>query len=151
MSQARLPSEQVAVVGQIVPAAKTAVTGYSILSDYVALSKFYQYLIILQAGAIAASGTIDAKVRVFTAASTAGAADVTGLVVTQLTATDDNKLVLINIQAAELLAAGKTHFNLAVKNGVTTNGLSAVILGLHPHYGPASDHDLAAVDEIVTK
>ena len=151
MSQARLPSEQVAVVGQIVPAAKTAVTGYSILTDYVSLAKFYQYLVILHVGAIAASGTVNAKVRVFTSATGAGAADVSGLAITQLTATDDNKLVLLNIQAAELLAAGKTHFNLAVLNGVTTNGLSAVILGLHPHYGPASDHDLAAVDEIVTK
>jgi hypothetical protein len=150
MSQARLPSEQVAVVGQIVPKAATAVTGFSLLSTYVPLSKFYQYLVLLGAGNIA-SGTIDAKIRVYTSATGAGAADVSGLAITQLTATDDNKVVLLNIQAAELLAAGKTHFTLAVKSAVSTNAFACYILGLHPHYGPANDHDLANVDEIVTK
>lgn len=146
----KTPSEMVAVVGNIDPdayAQSTVTTG-----EYIPLKNFRRFMAIIQAGDIVSTGTVDAKLITYTDGSGNGAADVTGSAITQLTqaGTDSNKQVVINFDPSKLAGGAMTHFKLSVTMGTAGADLSAVVIGLDPRYGPASDNDATTVDEIVT-
>lgn len=143
------PSELAAVVGNIDPdayAASTVTTGWVSMRDYGAL------LAIVQAGDLGSSATLDAKLEQATSAAGAGAKDITGKAITQLTqaGTDSNKQVLINVRAEELdVDNGFTHVRLSMTIGTAASDAGGMLLGFHPARGPASDTDATTVDEIV--
>ncbi len=141
-----LPSEQAAVVGVIDPDAYAAATYLSAAID---MSKFESIQAIVAVGDFVATATLDAKL---TSSATSGGSytDVAGKAIAQMTAagTDDNKQAVINCRASEL-PAGHRFVKLSVTLGTAGADLGAVVLGHNPGHAPASDNDLASVDEIV--
>lgn len=150
MTQGTLrPSDRVAVVGIIDPDAYSAST---VTTGWIAAKDFEKWLAIVQAGDLGTSATVDAKLEQATDGSGTGAKDITDKAITQLTkaGTDDNKQALINLSNEELdVANGFTHFRLSMTVATAACDAGAVVLGLNPRFGPASDNDLASVDEIV--
>ena len=145
-----LPSEKMAIVATIDPDAYSAST-YT--SDYANTEYFHEYLAAIHVGTMATSSTVDAKLIQATSATGAGAKDITGKAITQLTegGTDSDKQALINLRTDELDVAGGFSF-VAIQMTVATaaSDSGAVLWGVQPRFGPASDNDLASVDEIVT-
>ncbi|MFO0845881.1 MAG: hypothetical protein U0797_26450 [Gemmataceae bacterium] len=139
------PYERVAVVGTIDPQNGNNST---LSTDYVDMSKFAEALFVFQLGAV--DNTVDCLVRESTTTSDGGGQTLSGKSATQLTSSDDNKQVVINVKAEEL-SIGYRYLRgrMAVGNG-TTNMVSCVALGLVPRFGPASDDDLADVAQVVT-
>lgn len=143
-----LASEQAAIVGVIDPDAYAANTYYS---DYIDMAKWEEVLAIVMAGDLGSSATVDAKIIEYTAAGV-GAHDITGKAITQLTqvGTDDNKQAVINVRREDLnVDGGFRYIRLALTVGTATSDAGAICLGLGARRNPASDNDLAVVDEIV--
>lgn len=146
---AEKPSQMVAVAATIDPASLTANT---YVSDYVDMKNFEQVLAVILLGAMTTNGTFNAKLRQATSGAGANVKDITGKAVTELTeaGTDSNKQVLIQCRADELDVAGGFSFvALSVTTATAATIAGAALLGFNPTYGPASDYDLASVDEIV--
>ncbi|MHA1572154.1 MAG: hypothetical protein ACTSWM_10050 [Alphaproteobacteria bacterium] len=144
-----LPSSQAAVVGVIDPDANAA-AAYSTV--WIPMIDFEAIQAIIMAGTMATSSTLDAKLQQATSAAGAGAKDITGKAITQLTeaGTDSDKQAVINCRADELdVDGGFTHVRLTMTVAAAASDSAAIVLGHYPHYGPASDKDLASVDEIV--
>lgn len=143
------PSDQVAVVGAIDPDANGAAT-YT--TGWVSLADWSGLLAVVMAGTLGSSATLDAKFEQATDAAGTGAKDVTGKAITQLTqaGTDSDKQALINLFPTDLdFANNFTHARLSMTVGTATSDCGAVLLGLYPRNGAASDSDAATVDEIV--
>ena len=144
------PSDSMVVVGAIDPDANAAAT-YT--TGWIDMATFQTIMAIVMAGTLGASATLDAKLEQATDGSGSGVKDITGAAITQLTkaGSDDDKQAIIQCWAEDLdLANGFTHVRLSMTVGTATSDCGAVVLGLNPRYGPASDHDAASVDEIVT-
>lgn len=142
-------SEQVAVCGVIDPDATAAST---VVSDYVDMSKFNAAMGIVLAGTLGSSATLDAKLVQATASDGTGAKDITGKAITQLTqaGTDSDKQAVINVSAEELDADNDFLWvALSITVAVATSDAGGLMLGLNPRHAPASDNDVASVDEIV--
>lgn len=138
------PSNYVALAGALDSqlANNTALT-----SDWISMSDFHQVLFAVSVGAT--DTTVDVKVQSADDGSGTNAADITGLSVTQLSATDDNKQVLIEVKADQV-NTGDTHVAVVITigNGATGANVSAVGLGFNGMYLPASAYDVASVAEI---
>lgn len=152
----QMPSEVAAVVGIIDPDAYTAATYTSSWAD---ITKFENIMAIVMAGTLGTNATVDASIKIATDASGTNAVVATGKSITQLTeaGTDSDKQAIINLRAEEVsgqvgtTATTKfTHAALVITLGTATSDLGGLVLGFAPRHGPASDNDLAAVDEIVT-
>lgn len=145
----RKPSEKLAVVATIDPASLSANT-YT--SDWVDMADFEQVMAIILVGAMTTNGTFDAKLRQAKTDSGGSVKDITGKAITQLTeaGSDANKQVVLQAYQDELdVAGGFRYVALSVTTATAASLAGAVLLGLNPTYGPASDYDLASVDEIV--
>ena len=145
-----LPSERVAVVGNIDPDAYAA-AAYT--TGYIPLKDFHRFMAIIEAGDIVSTGTVDAKLTAYTSDAGAGAFDIPGAAITQLTqaGTDSNKQAVINLNADTLAGSTKyTHFRLTVTLGTAGADMSAIVLGLDPRHAPASDSDASTVDSIAS-
>jgi hypothetical protein len=118
----------------------------SVTSDWVDMSLYRKVSFILNVGAT--DITVDAKLQEATDSSGTSAQDITGFAITQLTATDDNEQVVIEIDATEL-SENYTHVALVVTigNGSTGAQISAIGLGYEARYVEV-DH-LASVAEVV--
>jgi hypothetical protein len=141
-------TEQVAVLGAVVPssqAAGTAATGW------ISAANFQKFLAIVQAGAMGAGGTIDAKIQQATDASGTNAKDVPNKAITQLAAAGGgNAQVEINLDAQDLDANNGFGFiQLSVTTATAASGTAALLLGFLPRYAPASDFNAASVAQIV--
>ena len=129
-----------------------AIGASTVVSDYVDASKFHQILAIVMAGTLGASATLDAKLVQATSAAGANVKDITGAAITQLTqaGTDSDKQALISLNVDALdVAGGFKYVALSMTIGTATSDAGGLIIGLAPRVGPASDNDLASVDEIV--
>lgn len=149
MGTSAQPSEKAAVVAIIDPQ-QLANGANTLNSDYVDMSKFAEALFIFMTGTI--DTTVDCSVRESDDTGGTNEGTLSGKTATQLAASRDNKQVVINVKADEL-GAGKRYVRgrLVVNaGGAGTNSVAALALGLAPRFGPASDDDLADVDEIVT-
>jgi len=145
----KLGSEAVAVCATIDPDVTVAST---VTSDWVDMGDFETIMAIVMAGTLGASATLDAKLEQASDSSGTGAKDITGKAITQLTqaGTDSDKQAIINCRAEELdLANGFSHVRLSITVAVATSDVGGIILGLNRRSEPASDGDLASVDEIV--
>ena len=149
MSSNSLPSERVAIGGVIDPDANAA---GALTTNWLDMGLFGSAMGIVLVGTMGSTGTIDAKLQQATDSSGTGAKDITGKAITQLTeaGTDDDKQAIINVRAEELDVANSfNHVALVLTTAVATSDSAGVIVGLDPRHGPASDNDLASVDEIV--
>lgn len=136
-------SEQVALIGALDP---QDAGGGAVTSDWAPIKLFEHAFGLLLLGAT--DGTVDAKLQEASDSSGTGAADLTGKAITQLSATDDNKQAVIDVQASDL-SDGMTHVAMVVTGAGTANLVAAGIFGVNPRYAPASDNDVASVAEIV--
>lgn len=146
----KLPSEMVGVVGTIDPDAYAAST---VVSDWVDMRYFHKLLAIIMAGDLGASATLDAKLRQATDSAGTGAKDITGKLITQLTqaGTDSDKQAEINLLPEEMDIAGGFYFAaLSMTIGVAASDAGAILLGFEPRYFPATEYDLASVDEVIS-
>lgn len=138
------PSERAAVAAKVNPANNNNSTQNS---DAVDMNKFHEAMFILVLGAV--DSTNDFKLQESPNGSS-GWQDISGKSITQLAATDDNKVAIINLKAEELSAGYRYARAVNTVGNGTTNITCAVGMGMKPRYGPASDDDLAAVAQIVT-
>lgn len=142
------PSQRVSVVDVINPQSATAVQ----TSGWIDATKFHNYMAVLLVGAIGASATVDAKIEQATSNAGAGAKDVAGRAITQLTkaGTDDNKQVLINLKQEDLdFNGGFKFFRVSMTPATAACLISAAVLGFDPRYDFATDNDATTVDEVV--
>lgn len=145
-----LPSSAAAVVGVIDP---DAIAASTVTTGWIDMDQFEAIQAIVMAGTLGASATLDAKLEQASDGSGTGAKDITGKAITQLTqaGTDSDKQAVINCFANELDRDNSfTHVRLSMTIATATSDAGAIVLGHYPHYGRASDSDLATVDEIVT-
>lgn len=145
-----LPSEQAAILGVIDPDANAA---GALTSDWCDMTKFEAGMGIILAGTLGTSATLDGKLQQATDSSGTGAKDITGKSITQLTeaGTDSDKQAIINVRREELdVANGFTHVAVVMTTATATSDSAALFVGFNPRFGPASDNDLASVDEIVS-
>ena len=146
-------TDEWAIVGTIDPdQGAVASPEAELLSDEIDMSDYDQVAFILSVGAIsAAGGTLDFKIQ---QAATAGGTykDVTNAAATQLTGSpsDNNKQVVIVVNQEDLdLDNNFRYVKARIFPGGSGNiDYSVLCLG-RAKKGPASDGDLASVDEIV--
>lgn len=140
--------EQIGLMGTIDPqlvdnAAKT--------SDWVLMKYIDRLIGTVLVGAT--DITVDIKFQQASDNSGTGAADISGYSATQLSATDDNKQVIIEIDAATVMAASasKPYVALVVTVGDGSSGaqICATLQGALYDYSFPADFDLASVAEIV--
>lgn len=138
--------ERNAVVATIDPDAYAATT---YLTDAIDMSKFSRVVFIVMAGDLGSSATLDFAVH---QADTSGGsyAAISGKSITQLTqaGSDSDKQAIVEVLASEL-GAGKQFLKGSLVVGTATSDCGVIAIGTHARYGPASDDDLASVDEIV--
>jgi hypothetical protein len=141
------PSDRATIAGVINPqslAPGSASTGWVSMATYSAVQG------VVVVGAITATGTVDAKLEQATSAAGAGAKDVTGKAITQLTAagTDSNKQAVLNCGAEELdVNNAFTHVRLTVTTAAAAALVAGLLLGHDARYQPATD--ATTVDEVV--
>ena len=140
------PSDGVALAGAIDP---QLLNNAALTSDWVSLKYFAQVMFVVNFGAMDIVG--DVKIQSADDNSGTNATDISGLSVTQLTATDDNKQVILSVDQSEV-NSGDTHVAVVVTAGDGAAGdyVSAVCLGFNSEYQPAYDYDVASVLEIKT-
>jgi hypothetical protein len=140
------PSDGVAVAAAIDP---QLVDNAAVTSDWVSLKNFAQIMFVVNLGAT--DITVDAKIQSADDSSGTNNTDITGLAVTQLTDTDDNKQVILCVDESEV-NSGDTHVAVVVTvgNGTTGAYVSAVGIGFNAEYQPAFDYDVASVAQIKT-
>ncbi len=148
-----LPSESVALLGTIDPDNYGAGAQNS---DWADMSMFDQILAVVTVGTMETATTLDSKLTQATTSGGGGEKDITGKAITQLTATgsDSDKQVVINCRADELDIASDFRFVRLVQTGGAGSPANnvdhaALLFGFGARYEPASDSDLASVDEIV--
>tara|TARA_Y100001963_G_scaffold114368_1_gene158587 strand:+ start:61 stop:513 length:453 start_codon:yes stop_codon:yes gene_type:complete len=144
-----LGSERAAVAAVIDPDANTA-AAYT--SAYVSMSTFNQVLAIVQTGTLGSSATVDFKLVQATDSSGTSVKDISGKSVTQLVkASNDDDQAVINCRSEELdVDNGFDYVAMVMTVGTAASDTSAIMLGMTPRYAPASDNDLASVQEIVS-
>ncbi len=144
-----LSSELAGIVGNVSPVSQGVGT---VTTGWIDASKFHQFMAIVTAGVLGAAATLDAKLEQATDGAGAGAKDVTGKAITQLTkaGADDNKQVVINLSPSQHLDIdnGFDYFRLSMTVGAAASLIAGVVLGLNARLGVASDNDATTVDEI---
>jgi hypothetical protein len=119
-------------------------------SDWIDLSLHRRVMFIVLLGAT--DTTVNVKLRSASASDGTGAADISGKAITQLGATDDNKQVIIEIDAAELAAVGASARYVGARVTVgdgAAGAIVAVVAITESRYSPAGSYDLSTVAEIV--
>jgi len=121
-------------------------------SDTIDMQDFEQVMFVVTAGTLGSSATIDFKATQGNSSAMGSEKDITGKAITQLTdaGTDSDKQASVVVNQSDLDVAGGFRWIRGVMTvGTATSDAGVVALGLYPTYGPASDYDLASVDEIV--
>lgn len=143
ISEGRL-NDNVAVAGVIQAAAITAgATG--VLTAAIDMSKFGQLEAVILSGTLGSSGTLDAKF-VESDASGGTYTAISGRAITQLVkATDDNKVVVLKLNASDL-GSGKRYVKLNLVAGTANATSSAVVLGT-----PKGEYDATDVNVTIAE
>lgn len=140
------PSSRGVLLGIVDPdayAANTYTTGWVDLGAYESI------LALVLVGTMATNSTVDAKLEQATSSGGAGAKDITGKAITQLTeaGTDSDKQAAINCKSDDLdVAGGFRYVRLSVTVAVAASDMAGLVLGFDARYTPAN---AATVDEVV--
>lgn len=117
-------------------------------SEWIDMSKFQKVKFDGVVKDASADTTVNAKIQSASDGSGTGAADITNLAITQFTAATTEKEFTLEVKQNQL-NAGHTHVRLRITAGNGTVGISGgVIANGYPDALPASDYDLATVQEI---
>jgi hypothetical protein len=145
-----LMSEYLHVIATIDPGDQNT----TVFSDAWDMQKYRQVMAVIMVGAFATGGTYDAHLQQAASSSGAWSTLVSSKAITQLTevGSDDNKQVIINLNAAEVAATTKRWARLSL-TASTTQPAAAVVIGTHSRFKEPwttiSYGDLASVDEIL--
>jgi hypothetical protein len=142
------PSQRVGIVGVINPQSVLGAQS----SGWIDATLFHNFMAVIAVGVIGAAATVDAKIEQATTSGGAGAKDVVGKAITQLTkaGVDDNKQVAINLKQTDLDFNGDFKwFRLTITPAVAASLIAGLVTGFDARYGMASDNDAVTVDEIV--
>lgn len=141
-------SEELAIVATIDPASISAST---VNTDSIDMKNFRRVMFIVAVGTMGASGTADFAVYGDTASGGSYSTAITGKSIAQLTkaGTDDLKQVVVEVTAEEVAAQGLRYIRGALVIGTAASPAAVIALGSLMRYSPASEFDLASVDEIV--
>lgn len=147
MFEARL-SERLAVVATVDPDAY-GTGGQN--CDVIDMKLHQRVIFIVMLGDFVSTGKADFAVYGDTASNGSFATLITGKSITQLTqaGTDDNKQVVVEVTAEEVAAQGFRYIRGTLTLTVAGADAGVVALAGDDRYQPASDNDLASVDEIV--
>lgn len=145
-----LPTERVAIVGVIDPDAYSTET---VKTAFVPVSKFRRLMAVVMAGTLASSAVLAAKLQRADDASGTNPEDITGAAITNLTqaGSDSDKQAVINYDTQGEEGNAKKFIGLSLTLSGAGGDAGALLLGFDPFDAPASDADLASVDEIVSK
>ena len=139
-------SDNLGIVAVVSPLLRDDATG---TSTWAGMAKHGKIMFVCAVGAT--DTTVDVKLQEATDSSGTGAADISGKAVTQLGATDDNKQVIIEVDASEL-SDGFDYVACLVTSGNGTLGADTCVIAISgdSRYKPASGYDLATVAQIVS-
>jgi len=141
-------SERLAVVATIDPDAYG--TGAQ-NSDAIDMLMHRRVIFIVMVGDIASTGKVDFVVKGDVASNGSFTTTITDKSITQLTqaGTDSDKQVIVEVTAEEVAAQGKRYIRGVMT--MTTAGTDGGMIALagDTRYQPATEYDLASVDEIV--
>lgn len=127
-----------------------AIAAGTVTSGWVAAADFNRFLVLIAAGDLGASATLDAKLQQATDSSGTGAKDITGKAITQLTqaGTDSDKQVLIHLDQSDMDVDNSfTHFRVSMTVATATSEAAAFVFGIDPTRSYQSH--AASVDELV--
>jgi hypothetical protein len=119
--------------------------------NWIAVGTFDRFMALIEAGVMQASSTIDAKIRQATSSGGAGAKDVTGKAITQVTqaGSGSGTVSVINFSGGDLDSAnGFNYVQVSITVGAAATLLAAKLLAL-PSYEPADQFNATAVTQIV--
>lgn len=124
-------------------------------SDVIDMRYFRRVIWILAAGVLGASGTIQLILYANTANAASGGTAIAGKTLTASTFSgtgDNNTQAVIEVTAEEVAAAltDARYLYGEITVGTAASLLCCVALGDNARYAPASDYDLASVQEIVS-
>ncbi len=139
--------EDLKVVATIDPDAASAGT---VTSGWIAAADFQRFLVIIMAGDLGSSATLDAKLQQASDSSGTGAKDITGKAITQLTqaGTDSDKQVLMHVDASDLDVDNSfTHFRVSMTVATAASEIAAIVLGMEPTRSYIAQK--TSVDELV--
>lgn len=143
------PTDEIGIAAMIDPDAYGAGT-YN--SGWVSLSVFNTVMAIITAGDMGGGGLIDASIQQATDGAGTGAKAVAGKAITQMTQAggSSNTQAIIEVDGEDLdVDANFTHVRISLVVAGAACDAAAVLIGIDPRYGPASDVDAATVAEIV--
>ena len=141
-------SDKLAVVGVIQPQA-IAFGATGVLTGAIDMKDWERIICVAQSGTLGSSGTLDVK-AVASATSGGTYTAISGKANTQLVkATDDNKVVVLEVTQDDLAKVDKRYVKINMVAGTANATSGCVVLGVPSSYKKASDNDLAAVAEIV--
>lgn len=140
-------SERLAIVSCIDPDAYAA---GAVNGDIIDMSKLSRVMFIIQVGDMVTNSTVDWLLKGSAASNMASSANITGKAITQLTeaGTDSNKQVIVEVTAEEVAAQGFRYIQETFTVATAASDSGTIALG-EVDYAPASDYDLASVDEIL--
>lgn len=134
-----LLSEQLAVAGVIDPDANAAGT---LTTGWISMAEFGALLAIIMAGELGTNATIDAKFEQATSSGGAGAKDITGKSISQLTQAGTNrsdKQAMLNLRSEELdRRNGFAWVRLSMTGATATSDSAAIVLGTRARYSPVT-------------
>lgn len=129
-------NEQVFIQNVIPP--ESGVTTQTSPSSYIDVKDFERFVFLISAGALGASATVDAQVVQATDSSGTGSKNITGAAITQLTDTDDDKFVTIEVQSDQLdIANDFDHVSLTLTVANTAD-LEVIFMGLNARHVPVT-------------
>lgn len=143
-------SQELAVVSCIDPDAYT--TG-AVNGDIIDMRYHKRVMFIVQAGTLGSSATLDFAVYGDSASNMGTQVALTGKSITQLTeaGTDSDKQAIVEVTAEEVASqiVGGRYIRGTMTVGTATSDCGVITIADRSRYAPASDYDLASVDEIV--
>lgn len=142
------PSDRFHLVGVIDPDANAAAT---LLTPWVDAGLYETFCAMISSGDLGTNGTLDAKLRQATSAAGAGAKDITGKAMTQMTEAVvnlSNKQAFINLESEDLDSNnGFRYVALSVTGAVATGDFAAYLFGFNPKYGDTG-HIASVIEEV---
>lgn len=142
------PSERVALLAVVNP---QTVNNAAFTTPWVKLDRAQRAMVTLLIGNIDTTLTT-IKLQAAQDNAGTGVVDLSGKTATSLTATDDNKQIELNVDAADVNDAGLnyTHFRLTatVGNGTIGAVVAAIVQGFDTLYHPASMFNNASVAQV---
>ena len=117
-------------------------------SGYVNVANFHRVAVLISVGDLAATATFDVDIEQATTTAGANAKAITGKSITQLTATDDDVVLIMELRTEELdVTNGFDCINVECTPATAAVEFAVIVLGCVPRFAPVST---TAVQEIVT-